>query len=147
MAKQARDLPLPALTLDAGSSTPLHRQIYFEIRNAILDGRLRPGIRLPASRALARDLTISRNTVTTAFDQLVAEGYVEARTGAGSFVPANLPKDQTSVERKNVKQHADRSASPPSPLEAGDQPDVDGGRTGGAQTLLPRTSGGPAFSF
>ena len=115
MAKQARDLPLPALTLDAGSSTPLHRQIYFEIRNAILDGRLRPGIRLPASRALARDLAISRNTVTTAFDQLVAEGYVEARTGAGSFVPANLPKDQTSFELKKVKQHVDRSASSPSP--------------------------------
>ena len=94
MAKQARDLPLPALVLEAGSSTPLHRQIYFEIRRAILDGRLRPGARLPASRALARDLGISRNTVTSAFDQLAAEGYVEARTGAGSFVPAHLPEDQ-----------------------------------------------------
>ena len=115
MAKQARDLPLPALTLDAGSLTPLHRQIYFEIRNAILDGRLRPGARLPASRALARDLSISRNTVTTAFDQLVAEGYVEARTGAGSFVPAHLPKEQTSVDAANVEQLADRAPSPPSP--------------------------------
>ena len=52
MPKRAQDLPLPALTLDAGSSIPLHRQIYFEIRGAILDGRLRPGTRLPASRAL-----------------------------------------------------------------------------------------------
>lgn len=94
MAKQARDLPLPALTLDERSATPLHRQIYFEIRGAILDGRLRPGARLPASRALARDLAVSRNTVTSAFDQLAAEGFVEARTGSGSFVPAHLPKDQ-----------------------------------------------------
>ena len=104
MAKQARDLPLPALTLDAGSATPLHRQIYFEIRGAILDGRLRPGARLPASRALARDLAVSRNTVTSAFDQLVAEGYIEARTGAGSFVPAHLPKDQVSKGSVSGKQ-------------------------------------------
>ncbi len=115
MAKQARDLPLPALTLDAGSSTPLHRQIYFEIRNAILDGQLRPGTRLPASRALARALAISRNTVTTAFDQLIAEGYVEARIGAGSFVPDHLPKDQTRVDLKTVRPDADPVPSPPSP--------------------------------
>ena len=97
MAKQARDLPLPALTLDAASPTPLHRQIYFGIRSAILEGRLRPGTRLPASRALAKALSVSRNTVTTAFDQLVAEGYVEAHTGSGSFVPAHLPRDQVTA--------------------------------------------------
>lgn len=110
MAKQARDLPLPALTLDAASSTPLHRQIYFEIRNAILDGRLRPGARLPASRALARDLAISRNTVTSAFDQLAAEGYVEARTGAGSFVPDHLPGDQIAAGTVSSRQTSKRAA-------------------------------------
>lgn len=108
MAKQARDLPLPALTLDASSPTPLHRQIYFEIRQAILDGRLRPGARLPASRALARDLAVSRNTVTSAFDQLAAEGYIEARTGAGSFVPAHLPKDQIATGASPVRRCAGR---------------------------------------
>ena len=108
MAKHARDLPLPALTLDPGSPTPLHRQIYFEIRGAILDGRLRPGTRLPASRSLARDLSISRNTVTTAFDQLVAEGYIEARTGAGSFVPEDLPDDQFTKATASVQQLQDR---------------------------------------
>ncbi|MEM8947987.1 MAG: PLP-dependent aminotransferase family protein [Pseudomonadota bacterium] len=115
MAKQARDLPLPALTLDTASPTPLHRQIYFEIRNAILDGRLRPGARLPASRALARDLSVSRNTVTTAFDQLVAEGYVEARTGAGSFVPAHLPKEQTSIDHQKIERHTDLMPFRPAP--------------------------------
>jgi len=108
MAKQARDLPLPALTLDSRSTTPLHRQIYFEIRSAILDGRLRPGSRLPASRALARDLSISRNTVTTAFDQLIAEGYIEARTGAGSFVPTHLPKDQFTKGPQTARENQDR---------------------------------------
>ncbi len=98
MAKQARDLPLPALTLDSASSTPLHRQIYFGIRSAILEGHLRPGVRLPASRALAHALSVSRNTVTSAFDQLAAEGYIEARTGSGSFVPAHLPKEQIQTK-------------------------------------------------
>jgi len=100
MPKQARDLPLPALTLDAAGSIPLYRQVYFEIRRAILDGRLRPGTRLPASRALASDLSVSRNTVTSAFDQLAAEGYIEAKTGSGSFVPAHLPKDQVATGPK-----------------------------------------------
>ncbi len=93
MPKQAQDLPLPALTLDVTSSVPLHRQIYFEIRGAILDGRLRPGTRLPASRTLARDLSVSRNTVMSAFDQLNAEGYIAGKVGAGSFVPAHLPQE------------------------------------------------------
>ena len=111
MAKQARDLPLPALTLDASSPTPLHRQIYFEIRSAILDGRLKPGARLPASRSLARDLSISRNTVTTAFDQLAAEGYIEARTGAGSFVPAHLPRDQVKPASTTMSARTDEASS------------------------------------
>ena len=111
MAKQARDLPLPALTLDASSPTPLHRQIYFEIRSAILDGRLKPGARLPASRSLARDLSISRNTVTTAFDQLAAEGYIEARTGAGSFVPAHLPRDHVKPASTTMSARTDEASS------------------------------------
>jgi GntR family transcriptional regulator/MocR family aminotransferase len=71
----------------------LHRQIYFAIRAVILEGRLRPGARLPASRALAADLGVSRNTVMTAFEQLRAEGYIEGRVGAGSFIPAHLPEE------------------------------------------------------
>ncbi len=100
MPKQAQDLPLPALTLDPYSPVPLHRQIYFEIRSAILDGRLRPGTRLPASRALASDLAVSRNTVMSAFDQLNAEGYIAGKVGAGSFVPAHLPQELISTEQR-----------------------------------------------
>ena len=115
MAKQARDLPLPVLTLDAASPTPLHRQIYFGIRSAILEGRLRPGVRLPASRALATALSVSRNTVTSAFDQLVAEGYIEARTGSGSFVPAHLPKDQVTTAPDSRTKGEKPKAKPLSP--------------------------------
>src|ERR687891_2313138 len=93
MAKHARDLPFPALALDPAASRPLHRQIYFAIREAILDGRLKSGARLPATRALAADLGVSRNTVMAAFEQLRAEGYIDGRVGAGSFVSHHLPDE------------------------------------------------------
>jgi GntR family transcriptional regulator/MocR family aminotransferase len=57
----------------------------------MLDGRLAPGRRLPATRLLARELGVSRNTVSGAFDQLRAEGYLEARQRGGTFVAARLP--------------------------------------------------------
>ena len=111
MPKQAQDLPLPALTLDAGSSVALHRQIYFEIRGAILDGRLRPGTRLPASRTLAKDLAVSRNTVMSAFDQLNAEGYIAGKVGAGSFVPAHLPQELIGAGGQRSEADEDQAGS------------------------------------
>jgi GntR family transcriptional regulator/MocR family aminotransferase len=81
----------PAVAVDRRSRLPLHRQIYDGYREAILDGRLRPGQRLPATRVLAQELRVSRIPVVTGFEQLVAEGYVESRVGAGSFVSSELP--------------------------------------------------------
>jgi GntR family transcriptional regulator / MocR family aminotransferase len=86
-----------ALSLDPRSSTPLHRQLYDEIRAAVLTGRLSASARLPSSRALAADLAISRNTVAGAFDQLLAEGYIESRPGAGTFVAKELPEELLRV--------------------------------------------------
>lgn len=68
----------------------LARQLYQALRERILDGRLAGRTRLPASRELAARLGVSRNTVTQAFDQLYAEGYIEARVGDGTYV-ATLP--------------------------------------------------------
>src|SRR5262245_9300992 len=56
------------------------------LRDAVRTGRLRPGIRLPSSRDLAADLGIARNTVADAYGQLVAEGWLTARTGSGTWV-------------------------------------------------------------
>jgi len=81
----------PVVALDRRLARPLHRQLYDGYREAILDGRLRPGQRLPSTRSLAQDLLVSRVPVVMAFEQLVAEGYVESRVGAGSFVSAALP--------------------------------------------------------
>src|SRR5690348_9087275 len=70
------------------SGDGLTRQIYTQLRAAILDGRLRAGDRLPPSRDLARDLGVARLTVATAYEWLGAEGYVYGRVGAGTFVAA-----------------------------------------------------------
>lgn len=75
--------PLP---LDRESGTPLSRQICDALRNRIADGRLAAGDALPASRALAEDLGVSRSTVVTAYDQLAAEGYAAGRRGSGVYV-------------------------------------------------------------
>jgi GntR family transcriptional regulator / MocR family aminotransferase len=77
------------LRLDEGA--PLYRQCYDVIRGELLAGRLRPGARLPSTRLLAAEHGVSRNTVSLAFDQLRAEGYIEARHRAGTFVTAALP--------------------------------------------------------
>ena len=78
------------LTIADRPEIPLYRHLYFQIRDAVLDGRLHSGERLPASRSLCRRLTVSRNTVQQAYDQLIADGLLEARAGAGTRVSGNI---------------------------------------------------------
>lgn len=77
---------LSLVTVDAASSVPLYRQIYAGLRDAITDGRLAADTRLPSTRDLAAIWQVSRNTLRNAFDQLVAEGYVDTLVGHGTFV-------------------------------------------------------------
>ena len=79
----------------------LHRQL----RAAILDGRLKPGLRLPATRALAEALSVSRNTVLAAYDLLLSEGYLVARPRAGNFVADVLPRVPRKTRRGDGKHH------------------------------------------
>ena len=72
-----------AITLDEQRPLSLQQQLYTRLRDDILAGRLRSGERLPPSRVLATQLAVSRTTVVLVYDQLVAEGYAEARQGAG----------------------------------------------------------------
>jgi GntR family transcriptional regulator/MocR family aminotransferase len=81
------------LGVDPARPEPLHRQLYGGLRSAILDQRLKPGARLPSTRSLATTLGLARNTVHGAYDQLLAEGYLETRHGAGTYVAASLPDD------------------------------------------------------
>src|SRR5947209_17740378 len=68
------------------SNGPIRPQLEAGLRDAVRSGRLEAGTRLPASRALASDLGVSRRLVVEAYAQLLAEGYLRARPGAGTFV-------------------------------------------------------------
>jgi GntR family transcriptional regulator/MocR family aminotransferase len=70
--------------------------IYRQIRSAILDGRIRGGEALPPTRELARRLAVSRNTVSAAYDQLTAEGFLIGRVGSGTFVRAGSARGSTA---------------------------------------------------
>jgi GntR family transcriptional regulator/MocR family aminotransferase len=78
------------LSLDRNSPLPLTRQIYQAIRDQILGGRLRSGMKLPSSRELALELNVSRNVVMIAYELLIAEGYLKGSHGSGTFVSSGL---------------------------------------------------------
>lgn len=90
---------------------PLYRQIYEAIRMAILSGEFGPGKRLAATRALARELGVSRITVLNAYEQLFAEGYLDGKGGAGTFVAAELPDNLLKTE--TIKRSKQKKADAP----------------------------------
>ncbi|MGA7917544.1 MAG: winged helix-turn-helix domain-containing protein, partial [Candidatus Acidiferrales bacterium] len=77
---------LPPIALDSSRKIPMYSQVSEWFRRAILAGQLRPGQRLPSSRSLSAELKISRIPVTSAYEQLLAEGYLETFVGAGTCV-------------------------------------------------------------
>jgi GntR family transcriptional regulator / MocR family aminotransferase len=93
VTKRATPLPVRAIAVDKDAAAPLYLQVYEGIRTAILAGELKRGYRLPSTRDIAREHGLSRNTVTTAFEQLLAEGYIEGRVGSGSYVSTDVPDD------------------------------------------------------
>ena len=78
------------IPVDRAATAPLYRQIYRGVRAAILDGRLSHGQRLPSTRTLANELGVSRLPVLTAYDQLLHEGYLVGRVGAGTYVALSI---------------------------------------------------------
>jgi len=117
----------------------LNRQLYDCLRGAILDGSLPPSSPLPASRDLAREIGMSRNTVLHAYEQLRTEGYVHARVGSGTFVAETAPDSYLSADRQQGLQAALRAAA--------DQPVVANAPVRlarRAQALLSNVSAAPA---
>jgi GntR family transcriptional regulator/MocR family aminotransferase len=123
---------LDILSLDAESGTPLHRQLYATLRSFILDGRLGAGSRLPATRTLAEQLGIGRNTIISAYEQLLAEGLIEARPGSGTRVVPLLtqraatqgPPAQAPAMSRRGELIASRSQPARSPGRVNVQPGV-----------------------
>jgi GntR family transcriptional regulator/MocR family aminotransferase len=90
----------PVVTLvpiDASSDVTLHEQIYRALRDLILKGTLPAGARIPSSRMLADELRVSRNTVLSAFEMLMSEGYLDSRVGGGTYVAPVLPDEALSI--------------------------------------------------
>lgn len=101
---------------DDGSGT-LQAQLHAHLRSAILNGSLAAGTKLPSSRAFAQQQGVSRNTILAAYDQLIAEGYLETRRGAGTYVSYDLPDDFIKTG-KGANQSIDRS---PKAIKSGEQ--------------------------
>jgi GntR family transcriptional regulator/MocR family aminotransferase len=104
LTKRTPNTPFAAVSLQPESPLPLYQQLYDELRAAILSGRLAAGTRLPSTRTLADQLAISRNTVMSAFDQLMAEGYIESGVGDGTYVSRSLPDESLTADshRRNT---------------------------------------------
>ena len=82
---------LAALPLDRSAPTPLFRQLYDGIKDAILRGAIGPGLQLPPTREFCQLLSVSRQTVLNAYDRLSAEGYLSGNIGKGTYVSEQLP--------------------------------------------------------
>ncbi|MDY7580146.1 PLP-dependent aminotransferase family protein [Pseudomonas sp. CCI3.1] len=92
--------PIPRFSpLDPGSSEPIYRQLYWRFREAIANGVLEPGERVPAARALAKELGLARGTIDAAYSLLTSEGYLQARGQAGTIVTPDIPIQPTAAIR------------------------------------------------
>ncbi|MFW5808468.1 MAG: aminotransferase class I/II-fold pyridoxal phosphate-dependent enzyme, partial [Spirochaetota bacterium] len=78
------------LEIDRSGAVTLKKQVYDRIIQRILDGTLSGGEKMPSSRYLSEKLKVSRNIILEAYEQLIAEGYLEAVTGSGTFVAGDL---------------------------------------------------------
>jgi GntR family transcriptional regulator/MocR family aminotransferase len=102
MSGRASSALFTAISLNPAANLPLYRQLYEGLREAILTRKLQSGVQLPSTRMLAVDLGISRSTVVSAYEQLLAEGYIEGKVGAGTYVAHILPDDLLCVHNSKV---------------------------------------------
>ena len=112
MPKQIEELPLVSFHLNFSSSVPLYKQLYNLLREAILTGRFKGGQKLPGTRTFSIELNISRNTVVQAFEQLMIEGYLTGKIGAGTYISKDIPdKFITSIKVHQSKKAAIKSSN------------------------------------
>ncbi len=90
---------------------PLYAQVYRAMRSEILTGRMRPEAKVTSTRAIASDLGVSRNITVIAYEQLIAEGYLVSRSGAGTFVAAELPEQRATASRHRPSR-TEKAAAP-----------------------------------
>jgi len=110
----------------------MYRQLYDWFRRAIIAGQLRPGQRVPSTRSLAAELKVSRIPVLNAYEQLLAEGYLETFVGAGTCVASSIPDDTLSLQAGKARKGVQEAALKLSPRRMS--------RRGLAMTQLPTQS-------
>ena len=101
-----------SLALDRAATASLQDQIVGYFRDAVLNGRLKSGARVPSSRTLAAEHEISRITAVQAYDRLVAEGYLVARPGAGLFVADSVPEHHLLPDPAATRRSLPRTGAP-----------------------------------
>jgi GntR family transcriptional regulator/MocR family aminotransferase len=99
--KTAPSAPLLFVELDRARNTPLHVQIYEQVKDAVLRGDLAPGARLPSSRLLARQWAVSRNTVLNAYELLRSEDYITSVRGSATQITRQLNIDSPDQGQEN----------------------------------------------
>ena len=102
MPKQRLPEALASFAVETRVSTPLYQQLYEHLKNAIILDQIPGGRRLPSTRSLASELGVARTTVQNAFEQLIAEGYIEGRLGSGTYVASSLPEGGFSPTRADL---------------------------------------------
>jgi GntR family transcriptional regulator/MocR family aminotransferase len=103
----------PLMFVELDGRGPRYAQITRALVAAVTSGALRPGSRLPPTRALAVQLACSRNIVLLAYEQLILEGYFQARARAGTFVSTDLPRTTASLEPRPSSAQGRRPALSP----------------------------------
>src|SRR6185437_12901926 len=93
----ARDGMLPKPDIQTSSEIPIYRQIYDQVRAAILSGRMNRGERLPPTRELAGSIGLNRTTISAAYELLEADGLIKGHVGRGSFVEWTHRVDWESI--------------------------------------------------
>src|SRR6202050_1090918 len=106
---------LPPIALDSDGKLPMYRQLYEWFRHAIVAGQLKPGQRVPSTRNLASELKVSRIPVSSAYEQLRAEGYLEAFVGAGTCVARSIPADALTPTFGKIHVASRRAATSKAP--------------------------------
>ena len=115
---------LYAFELIRESDTPLFRQLYLQLRAAILSRRLRPGTKLPSTRELAAQLGVSRSAAVAAYEQLLAEGYTSGRHGSGTYISPDLPEPIEGSPQRRKKPAAPVTSNATQMQPLGDFVDV-----------------------
>ena len=92
------------INIDPKQAKPIYRQIVDELINAIAEGYLKPGEKLPSTRDLGKTLGISRFTVMRSFEDLVSAGYIKIATGSGAFINPDLADGHAQTNAKDEQQ-------------------------------------------